>query len=53
MRDLAAPFKKMIAAVPPEQLPAVMEDVMTNLHRYYDGKQVNFPATIVLATGAA
>lgn len=53
MRELAAPFKKMIAAVPPEKLPAVMQEVMDGLHRFYDGKHVHFPATVNLATAAA
>jgi ubiquinone/menaquinone biosynthesis C-methylase UbiE len=52
MRDLAAPFKKVIAAVPPEKLPPIMQEVMENLRRFYDGKQVNFSATVVLATGS-
>lgn len=53
MRELAAPFKKIIAAVPPDKLPGVMQEVMNNLTRLYDGKQVNFTATVNLATGAA
>jgi ubiquinone/menaquinone biosynthesis C-methylase UbiE len=52
MREIAAPFKKIMAAVPPEKVPEVMKEVMDNLHRHYDGKQVNFSATVVLATGA-
>jgi len=53
MRDLAAPFKKIIAALPPEKHSEVMQQVMSNLNRFYDGKQVQFPATVVLATAHA
>jgi ubiquinone/menaquinone biosynthesis C-methylase UbiE len=53
VRELAAPFKKVIAAVPPDKLPGVMHDVMNNLKRLYDGKQVNFTASVILATGSA
>ncbi len=53
MRELAAPFKKVIAAVPPDKLPVVTQEVIDNLQRAYDGKQVNFSATVILATGSA
>ncbi len=53
MRELAAPFKKIIAAVPPDKLPGVVQEVMNNLTRLYDGKQVNFTASVILATGSA
>jgi ubiquinone/menaquinone biosynthesis C-methylase UbiE len=52
LRDLAAPFKKVIAAVPPEKLPGTMQEVMENLRSFYDGRQVNFSASVVLATGS-
>lgn len=53
MHELAAPFRKIIAAMPPEKLPGAMQEVMDGLKRFYDGKQVNAPATVLLATGAA
>ena len=53
VRELSAPFKKILAAVPPDKLPGVMQEVMTKLLRLYDGKQVNFSATVILATGSA
>lgn len=53
MRELAAPFRKVIAAVPPERLPDVVREVVATLHGYYDGRQVNFSATVILATGSA
>jgi|HubBroStandDraft_6_1064221.scaffolds.fasta_scaffold344040_2 SAM-dependent methyltransferase len=53
IRELSAPFKKIIATVPPDKLPGVIQEVMNNLTRAYDGKQVNFSASVLLATGAA
>ncbi|HKS77025.1 MAG TPA: class I SAM-dependent methyltransferase [Terriglobales bacterium] len=50
VRELAVPFKKVINAVPPEKLPGVVEEVLNNLTRFYDGDQVNFTATVNLAT---
>jgi len=51
MSELAAPFKKIIAAVPPEKVPGAIEEVLGNLRRLYDGRQVNYQATVNLATG--
>jgi len=45
--ELAAPFKKMIAALPPEKLPSVVAEVIEGIARYYDGQKVNFPASLV------
>jgi SAM-dependent methyltransferase len=53
IRELAAPFKKVIAAVPEDKLPAVIKEVQDKLRHFYDGKQVNLPANVGLATGAA
>lgn len=52
VRELSAPFKKILAAIPPDKLPGVMQEVMNNLSRLYDGKQVNFSATVILTTGS-
>jgi ubiquinone/menaquinone biosynthesis C-methylase UbiE len=53
LRDLAAPFRKMIDALPPEKKPEVMEEVVANLRRFQEGNQVKLPATLVTGTGAA
>jgi len=53
MRELAAPFKKMIAALPPEKTAEVIHEVMEGVRRFHDGEEINFPATVVLAMGAA
>ena len=49
-REIAATFKKVINAVPPDKLPGVIEEVVNNLTRYYDGDKVNLIATVNLAT---
>jgi SAM-dependent methyltransferase len=46
-RELAAPFKKMIAALPAEKREQVIGEVIEGISRYYDGKNVNFTATLV------
>ena len=45
--ELAAPFKKMMAALPAELKPAVVAEVIEGIARYYDGQKVNFPASLV------
>jgi|HubBroStandDraft_6_1064221.scaffolds.fasta_scaffold01752_6 SAM-dependent methyltransferase len=51
--ELAAPFRKMMDALPPEKKSAVVEEVIAGIARYYDGKQVNFPASLVSAQAVA
>ena len=53
MKELAAPFRKLIAAVPPDQMETTVGEVMVGIRRFYDGKSVNFPATVVTVTGTA
>ena len=53
LRDLAAPFRKMIDALPPEKKPEVMEEIVSNLRRFEEGNQVKLPATLVTGTGVA
>ncbi|MGB7848544.1 MAG: class I SAM-dependent methyltransferase [Candidatus Acidiferrum sp.] len=52
-REIAAPFKKMIAALPPEKTDQVIAEVIEGITRYYDGKNVNFPATLIAAQAIA
>jgi hypothetical protein len=51
--ELAAPFKKMIAALPAELKPAVVAEVIEGIARYYDGHKVNFPASLVSVQAVA
>ncbi len=51
-RELAAPFKKMIAALPPDKSDEVVQEVIESIRQFYDGRQVNFPASLVCATAA-
>lgn len=52
MKELAAPFRKLIAALPPGEMESVVAEVMDGIRRFYDGKSVNFPATILTGTAA-
>jgi len=51
--EIAAPFKKMMDALPPEKRPAVVAEVIEGIARYYDGRQVNFPAGLVALQAVA
>jgi ubiquinone/menaquinone biosynthesis C-methylase UbiE len=51
--ELAAPFKKMMAALPEEKRPAVVAEVIEGIARYYDGEKVNFPASLVSVQAVA
>jgi hypothetical protein len=48
--EIAAPFKKMIAALPPEKREEVTQEVINGIRCFYDGQQINFPASLVSAT---
>ncbi|MGB7467542.1 MAG: class I SAM-dependent methyltransferase [Candidatus Acidiferrum sp.] len=52
-REIAAPFKKMIAALPPDKTDEVHQEVIDGIRRYFDGGQVNFSASLVAATALA
>ena len=49
-REIAAPFKKMIAALPADKTEEVHREVIEGIRRFYDGCQVNFSASLVSAT---
>ena len=53
MSELAAPFKKVIAMLPPEQAKEALDEVMSGLRRVYDGKSTNLTATVITGTGTA
>jgi enediyne biosynthesis protein CalE5 len=52
-REIATPFKKMIAAIPPDMTEEVNHEVIEGIRRFYDGRQVNFVASVVSATAVA
>ncbi|MBZ5541816.1 MAG: class I SAM-dependent methyltransferase [Acidobacteriia bacterium] len=53
IRERAAPFKKLVAALPPEKTPEVMHEVLEGLRRFHDGEKIGLTATLISATGAA
>jgi ubiquinone/menaquinone biosynthesis C-methylase UbiE len=52
-RELAAPFKKLIESVPPEQLEGVIGEVLEGVRSFQDGDRINLPATVIIAVGSA
>ena len=52
-RELAAPFKKLIEAIPPEQVGEVLREVLEGIRRFQAGDNINLPATVTIAGGSA
>jgi ubiquinone/menaquinone biosynthesis C-methylase UbiE len=52
-REIAAPFRKMIAALPSEKTEEVTQEVVEGIRKYFDGQTVNFPASLVASTAIA
>lgn len=52
-RELSAPFKKVIASLPAEKTEEVLGEVIEEVRRFQKGDQVDFFATLVIATGVA
>jgi ubiquinone/menaquinone biosynthesis C-methylase UbiE len=50
-RELAAPFKKLIAAVLPEHSAEVLSEVLDGVRRFQVGDSINLPATVNIAVG--
>jgi SAM-dependent methyltransferase len=48
--ELAAPFKRILAATPPDKRELAIHEAIENYRRFYDGQSVNIPATINSAT---
>jgi ubiquinone/menaquinone biosynthesis C-methylase UbiE len=48
--ELAAPFKRIINATPPDKRELAIHEVIEGYRRFYDGHSVNIPATINSAT---
>jgi ubiquinone/menaquinone biosynthesis C-methylase UbiE len=49
-REVTAPFRSLLAAIPPEKAEPINAEVIAAIRRYYDGRQVNFSAHVVLAS---
>lgn len=50
-RDLrGTPFRRVLDRVPPEKLPQMMDEVHAAIAAYFDGRQVNFTAKLVLCS---
>ena len=46
-----AAFRRVFAALPPELHAQVIDEVLAAIRKYYDGRQVNYTANIVVASG--
>ncbi len=51
-RELAAPFKKLIQAIPREQTDEVIGEVLDGLRRFRVGDEIRLAATVIIAAGA-
>jgi ubiquinone/menaquinone biosynthesis C-methylase UbiE len=49
-REVTAPFRPVLNSIPQEKAEQVDAEVIGEISRYYDGKQVNFSAQVVLAS---
>jgi ubiquinone/menaquinone biosynthesis C-methylase UbiE len=52
-RELAAPFKKLIAAIPPDKSEEVVGEVLDGLRRFQVGDSINLPVTVNIAVAVA
>jgi ubiquinone/menaquinone biosynthesis C-methylase UbiE len=51
--ELAAPFKRIIAATPEDKRAEVIREVIESIRKFYDGQAVNFPAVVVASSAVA
>jgi ubiquinone/menaquinone biosynthesis C-methylase UbiE len=51
-REVAAPFRPLIAGLPPDRRAQLDADVLEAMEQSYDGKRLRFHALVNLATGA-
>lgn len=51
--ELAAPFKRVIAATPEDKREEVIHEVIENFRQFFDGHAVNIPATIIASSAVA
>ncbi len=52
-RELSAPFKKLIEAIPPDQTEEVIREVLEAVRRFQVGGNINLLATVIIAVGVA
>jgi ubiquinone/menaquinone biosynthesis C-methylase UbiE len=52
-RELAAPFKKLIEAIPPDQTEEVIREVLDGVRRFQVGDNINLQATVIIVVGVA
>jgi hypothetical protein len=52
-QEVTVPFKPLFAAIAGEKRETVKAEVLREIGRFYDGTQVNFTATICLASARA
>ncbi|HUL32941.1 MAG TPA: class I SAM-dependent methyltransferase [Candidatus Eisenbacteria bacterium] len=50
--ELAAPFKKIIAATPPDKREEAVQEAIAGIRAFYNGTAVVFPATVNSATAS-
>lgn len=48
--ELAAPFKRIIAATPADKRELAIHEAIDGIRRFSDGRAINFPATVVAST---
>lgn len=49
--ELAAPFKKLIEAIPSPEKEKVIAEVLEGLRKFQQGDRINLPATVIIAVG--
>jgi SAM-dependent methyltransferase len=52
MRSVAVPFRPMLDRVPAHSWPRIHEEVHAAIRRYVNGENIEFGATVVLASGS-
>jgi ubiquinone/menaquinone biosynthesis C-methylase UbiE len=50
-REYGPSFRQLVRHLPADEVDAAVAEILANLRRYGDGRQVDFPAVIVVATG--
>jgi ubiquinone/menaquinone biosynthesis C-methylase UbiE len=49
--EISGPFRKLYLTLPATDRESIAREVLQEFKKYYDGKEVNFPARIVVASG--
>jgi SAM-dependent methyltransferase len=49
-QDVAAPFRPIIESLPPNEKAAAISEILDGYRQFYDGHQINMPASIVVAS---